>query len=90
MSKVAEASFIYVLVGEKTSVPLENTIGGNSMSALIIQPSGNGEANMIRMTLPVIVTIYLDKTNQWETVGFEMRKEALQHIQRGRLELSVS
>uniref|UniRef100_A0A3P9H9A7 Alpha-macroglobulin receptor-binding domain-containing protein n=1 Tax=Oryzias latipes TaxID=8090 RepID=A0A3P9H9A7_ORYLA len=38
---------------------------------------------MIGMTLPVIATIYLDKTNQWEAVGFQKRAEALQHIKTG-------
>uniref|UniRef100_A0A3Q1G1Q6 Alpha-macroglobulin receptor-binding domain-containing protein n=1 Tax=Acanthochromis polyacanthus TaxID=80966 RepID=A0A3Q1G1Q6_9TELE len=38
---------------------------------------------MIHMTLPVIATLYLDKTNQWETVGFLKRNEALQHIRTG-------
>uniref|UniRef100_A0A8D3BUN6 Alpha-macroglobulin receptor-binding domain-containing protein n=1 Tax=Scophthalmus maximus TaxID=52904 RepID=A0A8D3BUN6_SCOMX len=31
---------------------------------------------MIHMTLPVIATRYLDKTNQWEIVGFQKRNEA--------------
>ncbi|XP_035515479.1 complement C3-like [Morone saxatilis] len=62
---------------------VENAISGNSMGSLIYQPSGDGEANMIHMTLPVIATIYLDKTNQWETVGFEKRNEALQYIKTG-------
>uniref|UniRef100_A0A672ZR77 NTR domain-containing protein n=1 Tax=Sphaeramia orbicularis TaxID=375764 RepID=A0A672ZR77_9TELE len=62
---------------------VENAISGNSMGSLIYQPSGEGEANMIHMTLPVIATIYLDKTNQWETVGFQKRNEALQHIMTG-------
>ncbi|XP_024120035.1 complement C3-like [Oryzias melastigma] len=35
------------------------------------------------MTLPVIATTYLDKTNQWEAVGFQKRAEALQHIKTG-------
>ncbi len=55
------------------------------MGTLIRQPSGSGESNMITMTLPVIATMYLDKTNQWETVGFEKRNEALRHIKTGRL-----
>ena len=40
---------------------------------------------MMSMTLPVIAATYLDKTNQWETVGFQKRNEALQHIRTGRL-----
>lgn len=45
---------------------------------------------MIHMTLTVIATTYLDKTNQWETVGFEKRNEALRHIQTGRLQFPVN
>uniref|UniRef100_A0A8D3BWM3 Complement component c3a, duplicate 5 n=1 Tax=Scophthalmus maximus TaxID=52904 RepID=A0A8D3BWM3_SCOMX len=65
------------------SVTVENAISGKSMGTLIYQPSGCGEQNMIHMTLPVIATTYLDKTNQWETVGFQKRNEALQHIKTG-------
>uniref|UniRef100_A0A673AC78 Complement C3-like n=1 Tax=Sphaeramia orbicularis TaxID=375764 RepID=A0A673AC78_9TELE len=68
---------------EQVSALVENAISGTSMGSLIKQPSGCGEQNMIHMTLPVIATTYLDKTNQWETVGFEKRNEALQHIKTG-------
>lgn len=53
------------------------------MGTLIYQPSGCGEQNMIHMTLPVIAATYLDKTNQWEAVGFEKRDEAIKHIKTG-------
>lgn len=69
---------------EQVSVLVENSISGTPLGTLIVQPSGCGEQNMIRMTLPVIATIYLDKTNQWEKVGLERRNEALQHIRTGR------
>uniref|UniRef100_A0A8D0AEB8 Complement C3-like n=1 Tax=Sander lucioperca TaxID=283035 RepID=A0A8D0AEB8_SANLU len=65
------------------SALVENAISGNSMGTLIVQPSGCGEQNIARMTLPVIAATYLDKTNQWETVGFQKRNEALQHIKTG-------
>ncbi|CAJ1053159.1 complement C3 [Xyrichtys novacula] len=68
---------------EQVSVLVENAITGNSMGTLIRQPSGCGEQNMIGMTLPVIATTYLDKTNQWEAVGLGKRDEALQHIKTG-------
>ncbi|XP_040891542.1 complement C3-like [Toxotes jaculatrix] len=72
------------VTGREQIAPLvENAISGNSMGSLIYQPSGCGEQNMIHMTLPVIATTYLDKTNQWETVGFQKRNEALQHIKTG-------
>ncbi|CAB1443447.1 unnamed protein product, partial [Pleuronectes platessa] len=53
------------------------------MGSLIYQPSGCGEQNMIHMTLPLIATTYLDKTNQWEAVGLGKRETALQHIRTG-------
>ncbi|RVE75826.1 hypothetical protein OJAV_G00002700 [Oryzias javanicus] len=68
---------------EQVSGLVENAISGKSMGTLIYQPSGCGEQNMIHMTLPVIATTYLDKTNQWEAVGFQKRAEALQHIKTG-------
>ncbi|XP_035862936.1 complement C3-like [Sander lucioperca] len=68
---------------EQVSALVENVVSGNSMGNLIVQPSGSGESNMISMTLPVIAVTYLDKTNQWETVGFQKRNEALQHIKTG-------
>uniref|UniRef100_A0A672IPY3 Complement component c3a, duplicate 5 n=1 Tax=Salarias fasciatus TaxID=181472 RepID=A0A672IPY3_SALFA len=68
---------------EDVAALVENAISGKSMGTLIYQPSGCGEQNMIHMTLPVIATIYLDRTNQWEAVGFQKRDEALQHIKTG-------
>ncbi|XP_056225995.1 LOW QUALITY PROTEIN: complement C3-like [Seriola aureovittata] len=62
---------------------VEDVIGGKSMGSLIYRPSGTGEGNMIHMTMPAIATMYLDKTNQWETVGVEKRNEALEHIKTG-------
>lgn len=55
------------------------------MGTLIYQPSGSVEQNIIHMSLMVIATTYLDKTHQWENVGFEKRNEALRYIKIGRL-----
>uniref|UniRef100_A0A3B4F898 Complement C3-like n=1 Tax=Pundamilia nyererei TaxID=303518 RepID=A0A3B4F898_9CICH len=74
---------IFLSGREQMSTLLENAISGKSMGTLIKQPRGCGEQNMAGMTLPVIATMYLDKTNQWEFVGFEKRNEALQHITTG-------
>ncbi|XP_023190441.1 complement C3-like isoform X1 [Xiphophorus maculatus] len=74
---------IFVTGREQMSSLLENAISGKSMGTLIRAPGGCGEQNMISMTLPVIATLYLDKTNQWEDVGFQKRAEALQHINTG-------
>ncbi|XP_067438879.1 complement C3-like [Thunnus thynnus] len=68
---------------EQVSELVESAISGTSMGSLIYQPTGCGEQNMIHMTLPVIATTYLDKTNQWETIGLQKRGEALQHIKTG-------
>lgn len=76
---------LWVCAGvEQVGSLVENAISGKSMGSLIYQPSGCGEQNMIHMTLPVIATTYLDKTNQWESVGFQKRTEALQHIKTGK------
>ncbi|XP_037546422.1 complement C3-like [Nematolebias whitei] len=74
---------VFVTGREQVSGLVENAISGNSMGTLIQAPGGCGEQNMIGMTLPLIATIYLDKTNQWETVGFRRRTEALEHIKTG-------
>ncbi|KAF3837475.1 hypothetical protein F7725_004939 [Dissostichus mawsoni] len=68
---------------EQVSALVEKAVSGNSMGSLIKQPYGCGEQNMYHMTLPLIAATYLDKTNQWETVGFQKRNEALQHIKTG-------
>uniref|UniRef100_UPI0037E890C6 complement C3-like n=1 Tax=Semicossyphus pulcher TaxID=241346 RepID=UPI0037E890C6 len=68
---------------EQMPALVESAISGKSMGSLIYQPSGNGENTIIHMTLPVIATTYLDVTNQWETVGFEKRNEAIRHINYG-------
>ncbi|KAM6971820.1 complement C3-like, partial [Aplochiton taeniatus] len=74
---------ISVTAGQQMSGLVEKAISGNSMGSLIVQPAGCGEQNMIRMTLPVIATFYLDKTNQWEDVGLNKRNTAVQHIKTG-------
>ncbi|MGH0178987.1 UNVERIFIED_CONTAM: hypothetical protein FKN15_000449 [Acipenser sinensis] len=38
---------------------------------------------MITMTPPVIATLYLDKTNQWEYAGVQRRAEAIRNIKQG-------
>uniref|UniRef100_A0A3P8SQ01 Complement component c3a, duplicate 5 n=1 Tax=Amphiprion percula TaxID=161767 RepID=A0A3P8SQ01_AMPPE len=77
-------STIISLTGrEQMSGLFDHAISGNSMGNLIRQPYGCGEQNMITMTLPVIAAVYLDKTNQWETVGFNKRNDAIRHITTG-------
>uniref|UniRef100_A0A672K2X4 Complement C3-like n=1 Tax=Sinocyclocheilus grahami TaxID=75366 RepID=A0A672K2X4_SINGR len=73
----------YISITGKEKDTVEQAINGSFMGRLIVQPSANGESNMIRMTLPLIATHYLDSTNQWETVGMERRNEAIKHINTG-------
>ncbi|KAM9769651.1 complement C3-like [Menidia menidia] len=68
---------------EQLNTLFEDSISGQFMGSLIQEPTGCGEQNMIGMTLPVIATLYLDKTNQWQDVGFEKRDKALGHIKSG-------
>ncbi|KAK9981497.1 hypothetical protein ABG768_001027 [Culter alburnus] len=70
------------ITGEDISQNVERAISGD-FRQFIVQPSGNGEKNMIYMTLPVIATHYLDSTNQWEAAGMDRRKEAINHINTG-------
>lgn len=69
--------------GEMRSLSAESVISGTTMDNLIQQPSGSGETNMIGMTLAVIATVYLDKTNQWEMIGSDKRNKMLEHIETG-------
>ncbi|XP_076583459.1 complement C3-like [Chaetodon auriga] len=73
------------VTGREQANKLKNEINGESMHSLIYQPSGCGEENMIHMTLSVIATTYLDKTNQWQLPDIDIRKDALQHIKTGFL-----
>ncbi|KAM7010032.1 complement C3-like [Tautogolabrus adspersus] len=76
-------TLISVTGREQISTLLESAISGKAMANLIQRPAGCGEQNIASMTLPVIATTYLDKTNQWEAVGFEKRNQALEHINTG-------
>lgn len=55
------------------------------MNKLIFMPHGCGEQNIMRMTLTVIAATYLDKTNQWEAVGFDKRREAIGYMNTGKM-----
>ncbi|XP_056442574.1 complement C3-like isoform X1 [Gadus chalcogrammus] len=78
-----QASQIFVTGGSQMNVLVENVVSGSSLSHLIRQPQGCGEQNMMSMTLPVIATTYLDKTKQWDTVGYSKRVNALEYIKTG-------
>ncbi|XP_048051368.1 complement C3-like isoform X1 [Megalobrama amblycephala] len=71
------------ITGEEISQTVEQSISGDFMGRLIVQPRGCGEQNMIYMTLPLTATHYLDSTNQWEAIGMERRNDAINHISTG-------
>uniref|UniRef100_A0A8C6NJW6 Complement component c3b, tandem duplicate 2 n=1 Tax=Nothobranchius furzeri TaxID=105023 RepID=A0A8C6NJW6_NOTFU len=62
---------------------IDNSISDDSLAALIRMPGGCVEQNLATITLPLIATLYLDRTNNWETVGVDRRAEAIQYIRRG-------
>uniref|UniRef100_A0A8C8SVQ3 Anaphylatoxin-like domain-containing protein n=1 Tax=Pelusios castaneus TaxID=367368 RepID=A0A8C8SVQ3_9SAUR len=62
---------------------LQNLIDGGNMRHLIVRPSGNGEENVMSMSLTVTATHYLDATRQWEQIGVDRRMEALLLIMQG-------
>ncbi|XP_068168267.1 complement C3-like [Antennarius striatus] len=71
------------VTGELIHSHVENPISGNSMAAPIRPPSGSGEDSIDSMSMTVIATMYLDTTNQWETVLFRRRDDAIQFIRAG-------
>ncbi|XP_042573190.1 complement C3-like [Cyprinus carpio] len=70
-------------IGDTISITIEKAISGQAMGSLIILPGGCGEQNMASLTMPVIATHYLDKTNQWHTVKAGLRQTAAMYITRG-------
>uniref|UniRef100_A0A672K3X3 Complement C3-like n=1 Tax=Sinocyclocheilus grahami TaxID=75366 RepID=A0A672K3X3_SINGR len=70
-------------IGDTISITIEKAISGQAMGSLIILPGGCGEQNMIGLTMPVIATYYLDKTNQWHTVSAGLRQTAATYITKG-------
>ncbi|XP_067352711.1 complement C3-like [Channa argus] len=72
-----------MFAGKEYLHELKNEISWKPMGDLIYQPTGCGEENMIHMTLPVIATTYLDKTNQWEPAHIQRRSDALRYMSIG-------
>lgn len=62
---------------------IENSINEDSLGSLIRMPGGCVEQNLASITLPLIATLYLDRTGNWESVGVQRRAEALKYIKRG-------
>ncbi|XP_029480838.1 complement C3-like [Oncorhynchus nerka] len=71
------------VTGQQLARTIEAAISGSPLGDLLQQPSGCGEQNMMKMTLPLIATLYLDETKQWDKVGLERRKEAINFIKMG-------
>ncbi|KAJ3596179.1 hypothetical protein NHX12_002588, partial [Muraenolepis orangiensis] len=82
------SSQIYVTGGSQMNVLVEHVLSGASMGQMIQQPSGCGEPNMMSLTLPLIATTYLDRTSQWDLVGFSKRAQALGFINTIDLDLA--
>ncbi|KAK3509967.1 hypothetical protein QTP70_023783, partial [Hemibagrus guttatus] len=62
---------------------IDNSINKDSLAALIRMPGGCVEQNLASIILPLIAAHYLDRSSQWESVGFQRRDEALQYIKKG-------
>lgn len=65
---------------------IDNSISDNALGSLIRMPGGCVEQNLATITLPLIATHYLDRTQQWESVGVQRRLDALAYIKRGESE----
>uniref|UniRef100_A0A8C8SJ63 Uncharacterized protein n=1 Tax=Pelusios castaneus TaxID=367368 RepID=A0A8C8SJ63_9SAUR len=55
----------------------EEPIKGANLNHLIMKPFGNGEFNIMKMSTAVVITHYLDVTEQWEGIGVDGWVDAL-------------
>jgi len=62
---------------------IDNSLSEDSLASLIRMPGGCVEQNLASISLPLIATLYLERTNNWESVGVERKAEALRYIKRG-------
>uniref|UniRef100_A0A3B4ZLY2 Complement C3-like n=1 Tax=Stegastes partitus TaxID=144197 RepID=A0A3B4ZLY2_9TELE len=62
---------------------IDNSISEDSLASLIRMPGGCVEQNLASITLPLIATLYLDRSNSWESVGVQRKAEAIRYITRG-------
>lgn len=62
---------------------IDNSISEDSLASLIQMPGGCVEQNLARITLPLIATLYLERTNDWESVGVQRKADAIRYIRRG-------
>ncbi|XP_023670396.2 complement C3-like [Paramormyrops kingsleyae] len=62
---------------------IDNSISDDSLASLLRMPGGCVEQNLASITLPLIATHYLDRAQQWESVGVQRRLEAVTYIKKG-------
>uniref|UniRef100_A0A3Q3L7G2 Complement component c3b, tandem duplicate 1 n=1 Tax=Mastacembelus armatus TaxID=205130 RepID=A0A3Q3L7G2_9TELE len=62
---------------------IDNSISEDSLASLIQMPGGCVEQNLATITLPLIATLYLERTSNWESVGVDRKAEAIRYIRRG-------
>ncbi|CAL8328539.1 unnamed protein product [Merluccius merluccius] len=75
-------TYIYIK-GNVLADSIDNSISDDSLAALIRMPGGCVEQNLASIILPLIATLYLDRTQGWESVGVQRKAEALTYITRG-------
>lgn len=63
---------------------IENSISDDPLARLIRMPGGCVEQNLATITLPLITSLYLQRTGGWETVGVDKKAEALGYIKKGQ------
>lgn len=72
------------MVGSVIADTIENSISDDSLASLLRMPGGCVEQNLASITLPLIATRYLDRAQQWESVGVQRRLEAVTYIKKGK------
>ncbi|CAL8328550.1 unnamed protein product [Merluccius merluccius] len=75
-------AYIYIK-GNVLADSIDNSISDDSLATLIRMPGGCVEQNLASIILPLIATLYLDRTQGWESVGVQRKAEALTYITRG-------
>uniref|UniRef100_A0A672FYF9 Complement component c3b, tandem duplicate 2 n=1 Tax=Salarias fasciatus TaxID=181472 RepID=A0A672FYF9_SALFA len=76
-------SFLLSRSGSVLADSIDNSISEDSLGALIRMPGGCVEQNLASITLPLIATLYLERSKGWESVGVERKAEAIRYIRRG-------
>lgn len=75
----------FFLPGNVLADSIDNSITEDSLASLIRMPGGCVEQNLASITLPLIATLYLERTEGWESVGVQRKAEALRYIRRGEI-----